>query len=83
MTNALPVHRLDLSVGENATAPAAYVRVAKRAIERLEQTYLRLDDEGGLPTFDYQAPSFDFRCRIIYDHTGLVREYPGIGSRVS
>jgi uncharacterized protein len=82
MTNALPVHRLDLTVGESVAAPAAYVRLANRGLERLEQTYLRLDDQDGLPAFDYEAAAFDFRCRIIYDHTRIVREYPGIGSRV-
>ena len=26
MTNALPVHRMDLRIGDRASAPAAYVR---------------------------------------------------------
>src|SRR6202453_4463878 len=30
MTNALPVHRLSLVAGEDAAAPAAYVRVTKQ-----------------------------------------------------
>jgi uncharacterized protein len=83
MTNALPVRRRDLTVGESMEVPAAYVRLANRGIERLEQSYRRLEDTGSLVAFDYAAPAFDFRCRIIYDHTGLVREYPGIGTRVS
>ncbi len=81
MTNALPVHRLSLPAGENATVPAAYVRLTKRKIERLDQFYTRLDDQGDCTSFDYQAPAFDFRCRLIYDRAGLVLEYPGIGIR--
>jgi hypothetical protein len=81
MTNALPVHRLGLSVGESAAAAAAYVRIAKRGLDHLEQSYRRLNDRDGLPAFDYEAPAFDFRCRIIYDKAGLVRDYPGIGIR--
>jgi uncharacterized protein len=81
MTNALPVHRLSLATGERAAAPAAYVRLTKRKIERLDQFYARLDDQDDRPSFDYRAPAFDFRCRLIYDRAGLVLEYPGIGIR--
>jgi hypothetical protein len=81
MTNALPVHRLNLAPGENAGAPAAYVRLAQRDVERLDQLYARLDDEGDRSNFNYEAPAFDFRCRLVYDRAGLVVEYPGIGIR--
>ena len=81
MTNALPVHRLSLAVGEKAAAPAAYVRLTKGNIERLDQFYTRLDDQEDRTSFDYQAPVFDFRCRLTYDRAGLVLEYPGIGIR--
>jgi uncharacterized protein len=81
MTNALPVHRLCLEPGENASAPAAYVRLANRGIERLDQSYTREDDQDDRLTFDYQAPAFDFRCRLVYDRAGLVLEYPGIAMR--
>ena len=81
MTNALPVHRLSLAAGESAAAPAAYVRLTDRKIERLDQFYARLDDQDDGPSFDYQAPAFDLRCRITYDRAGLVLEYPGIGIR--
>jgi uncharacterized protein len=81
MTNALPVHRLSLAAGEEAAAAAAYVRLSKRKIERLDQFYARLDDQDDRASFDYEAPAFDFRCRIIYDRAGLVLEYPGIGIR--
>lgn len=81
VTNALPVHRLALTGGERADAPAAYVRVLDLAVERLEQTYQRLADDGVRQRYDYASPAFDFRCRLIYDEAGLVVDYPGIATR--
>jgi uncharacterized protein len=81
MTNALPVHRLLLPVGGKAAAPAAYVRAGTIEVERLEQSYIRADDQNAFRQFDYEAPSFDFKCRLVYDNGGLVLEYPGIAVR--
>ncbi|HLW96227.1 MAG TPA: putative glycolipid-binding domain-containing protein [Solirubrobacteraceae bacterium] len=81
MTNAFPVHRLALATGASASCPAAYVRAADLAVERLEQTYARpLDDAGGW--YEYAAPAFEFTCRLAYDESGLVLRYPGIATRV-
>jgi hypothetical protein len=81
LTNALPVHRLHLEVGERAEAPAAYVRASSLKVDRLEQSYCRVQDAADRCQFDYEAPAFDFRCRLEYDHRGLVVTYPGIASR--
>jgi hypothetical protein len=81
MTNTLPVHRLTLEPGERAAAPAAYVRAVGLNVERLEQTYVRNDDDGPRQRYDYAAPAFDFSCQLVYDATGLVLEYPGIAVR--
>jgi uncharacterized protein len=83
MTNALPVHRLQLPVGEGADAPAAYVRAASLAVERLEQTYQRTADEAAHQQYDYAAPAFDFTCRLVYDESGLVLDYPAIAVRTA
>jgi hypothetical protein len=77
LTNALPVHRIGLAVGERADAPAAYVRALDLRVERLEQTYMRTADLR----YDYAAPAFDFACELVYDRSGLVLEYPGIAVR--
>jgi hypothetical protein len=82
-TNTFPVHRLRLRPGEAAPAPAAYVRAPDLRIERLEQQYTRLDEEGRGQRYDYAAPRFDFRCRLVYDPSGLVVDYPGIATRVA
>jgi hypothetical protein len=80
-TNTLPVHRLRLGVGQRAESPAAYVRAPHLDVERLEQQYVRVDDNG-TQRYDYAAPAFDVECRLVYDDSGLVVDYPGIAARV-
>lgn len=82
-TNAFPVARLSLAVGAAADAPAAYVRVLNTAVERLEQRYARIDDDGDRRRFRYAAPAFAFEAVLIYDACGLVVDYPGIAVRAS
>jgi hypothetical protein len=81
MTNTLPVHRLNLTQGQQATAPAAYVRALDLQVERLEQNYARLSDNGTGARYAYAAPAFDFTCQLHYDQAGLVLDYPGIAVR--
>ena len=81
MTNALPVHRLALTTGGTAQAPAAYVRALDLSVERLEQRYARISDQGQHQRYDYTAPAFDFSCQLVYDEAGLVLTYPGIAVR--
>jgi uncharacterized protein len=82
-TNALPVHRLELGVGDHADAPAAYVRSVDLGVERLEQRYLRLEDDGGRERYRYAAPAFGFECELLYDKAGLLLDYPGIAVRAA
>jgi hypothetical protein len=78
MTNAFPVHRLDLKDDRETSVPAAYVRAVEPVVDRLEQTYTRV----GESSYAYAAPAFDFGCRLVYDEHGLVLDYPGIATRV-
>lgn len=81
-TNTIPVHRMNLGVGDGADAPAAYVRAADLAVERLEQRYLRIDDTGGPHRrYEYSAPAFGVTTPITCDDAGLVLTYPGIARR--
>jgi hypothetical protein len=82
MTNTFPVRRKAIPLERDASAPAAYVRAVDLEIERLEQLYRRLPDEGERRCFDYWSPAFDFRARLVYDPAGLVLDYPGIAVRV-
>ena len=81
-TNTFPVHRLRLDVGSAADAPAAYVRALDLRVDRLEQRYERIDDDGTGQQYHYTAPVFDFEARLVYDAAGLVVDYPGIARRV-
>jgi uncharacterized protein len=79
LTNTLPVHRLELTAGDRAEAPAAYVRALDLSVGRLEQSYARLPGEPH--RYGYAAPAFDFTCTLVYDESGLVVDYPGIAVR--
>lgn len=81
-TNAFPVHRLGLAVGEEAEAPAVWVRALGLGVERLEQRYRRLEDDGSGQRYAYTAPDLDFSVEIAYDEAGLVVDYPAIAVRV-
>lgn len=83
LTNAFPVHRLGLEVGGRADAPAAYVRAGDLRAERLEQQYVRLEDDGDRERYHYAAPGFRFECVLLYDEAGLVLDYPSIACRVA
>jgi hypothetical protein len=82
-TNALPVCRLRLAIGDAADAPAVYVNAVEPRIERLEQRYERLPDDGAHARYDYVAPAFDFRAILVYGSDGFVLDYPGIAIRVA
>ena len=81
-TNAVPVHRLGLQVGQSADAPAVYVRAVDLTVERLEQRYARVEDDGPLRRYDYSAPRFDYAGQLVYDADGLLLDYPGIAERL-
>ncbi len=83
MTNALPLRRLRPAVDASVTAPAVYIRVNGLTVERLEQRYRRVLDGAAGAAFDYEAPAFEFSCRIDYDAAGLVVRYPGIADRLA
>jgi hypothetical protein len=82
-TNAFPVRRLGLAVGEEAAAPAVYVRALDLTVGRLEQRYIRLPDDGPRKRFQYTSPGFDFEAELLYDEAGLVIDYPGIAARAA
>jgi uncharacterized protein len=82
-TNTMPVHRLNLDVGDAARAPALYVRANGLAVERLDQLYRRVADDGDRLRFDYRAAAFEFEARLVYDRSGLILDYPGVAARAS
>lgn len=83
LTNAFPVGRLGLACGQGADAPGAYVRAEDLRVERLEQRYVRLENQDTGRRFAYAAPAFDFTCVLAYDDAGLLLDYPGIAVRAT
>jgi hypothetical protein len=75
------VHRLGLELGRRAEAPAAYVRAPSLRVERLEQSYVRLEDDGERQRYAYASPRFNYEDELTYDEHGLVLDYPGIATR--
>jgi hypothetical protein len=83
LTNAFPVHRLGLEVGQQADAPAAYVRALDLSVERLDQRYARRPNDRDRQRYRYTAPAFDVETELVYDAAGLVIDYPGIAVRAA
>ena len=81
LTNTAPVHRLGLDVGAEGESAAIYVR-STLAVERLDQTYLRLPADRGF-AFEYGSPRFDYLATLVFADDGLVEDYPGIAARVA
>ena len=59
------------------------MRAPDLAVERLEQTYARVDDEDGRARYDYASPGVGFAAVLAFDGHGLVTDYPGIAVRVA
>ena len=81
-TNAFPVRRLGLAIGEAGRSPAAWLRSPGLGVERLEQSYLRLPDREGLRRYGYEAQQLGLSAELRYDAVGLAVDYPGLAVRV-
>ena len=81
VTNTLPIHRLDFTVGRGVDVPAAFVRAGDLRVERLEQRYTLIEASPERLLFHYESSTFGFECTLTYDRAGLVIEYPGIATR--
>jgi hypothetical protein len=83
LTNTFPIRRLrGLDVGEQATAPIAWVDVPDLGVTRVEQTYRRLADVDGLEAWEYRDPSHG-PFVLTVDADGLVVTYEGFARRVA
>ncbi|HEX9096152.1 MAG TPA: putative glycolipid-binding domain-containing protein [Candidatus Dormibacteraeota bacterium] len=68
-TNTLPIRRLGLAVGEARVVAAAWVRLPSLEVERLDQSYERLDDNR------YRYRSGRFTADLAVDSDGIVLQY--------
>jgi hypothetical protein len=73
-TNLIQVRRIALAVGDAADAPAAWLDLSTRHLERLEQRYER----RGETTYWYEARRFEYAALLQVGSDGFIREYPGL-----
>lgn len=71
-TNLLQLRRLNLSQGEAADAPAAWLDIGDASLSLLEQRYEHLAPGR----YGYEAPRRDFRCELGIDAQGFAQDYP-------
>jgi hypothetical protein len=81
VTNTIPVHRLPFAVGAPVSVPAAFVRADDLRVHRMEQLYSFVGSTPEGLIFDYESATFGFACRLLFDPSGLVLDYPGIAVR--
>lgn len=71
-TNLLPIRRLKLAVGREATVRAAWLRFPRFKLEPLEQTYRRIETSRYL----YESAGGRFVTELTVNELGLVTHYP-------
>lgn len=82
VSNTMPILRLGLAVGAEASIEAAWLDVPSLAVHRVPQTYRRLpDDERGFATYTYADPHYG-PFVLSVDAAGLVVDYQGLFTRV-
>lgn len=78
-TNALPINRLQMPVGEKQEIRAAWVRFPQCTVEPAQQSYERLAPAR----YRYRSVASGFTAVIDVDDAGLPLDYSGIWSRVA
>lgn len=71
-TNLLPIRRLNLAVGQQATVRAAWLRFPSFALEPLDQVYRRVGDVS----FRYESSGGNFVALLQTNASGFVTHYP-------
>ena len=71
-TNLLPIRRLGLAIGQEATVRAAWLRFPSFALEPLEQLYRRIDGA----TYRYESAGGQFVANLEVNAEGFVAHYP-------
>lgn len=73
-TNLLPIRRLGLAIGQEATVTAAWLRFPTFELQPLVQVYRRLDETS----YRYESTGGGFVAELQVDANGFVTNYPGI-----
>lgn len=78
-TNALPIRRLGLAVGEHADLDVAWVQLPELRVDLARQRYTRT----GPRAYRYESLDDGFRRAITVDDDGFVVSYPGLFERAA
>lgn len=73
-TNLIAIRRLELGIGEESPAPAAYLGFPELRLDLLEQHYRRT----GANTYAYSAPAFSYSGVLEVSEVGFVTTYPSL-----
>jgi hypothetical protein len=73
-TNLLPIRRLKLPVGAQASARAAWLRFPAVTVEPLDQTYERVSESR----YRYESGGGSFVAVLETNAAGFVTRYPGL-----
>ena len=73
-TNLIAVRRLNLAIGQERGAPAAYLSFPEFKLELLEQHYHRTHRTK----YAYRAPSFGYFAVLEVSDIGFITSYPGL-----
>lgn len=77
-TNALPINRLNLAIGESKEIAVLYINPIEERFTRVVQRYERLSET----TYHYKNLWSDFESTIEVDTDGLVTNYPKLFNRL-
>jgi hypothetical protein len=72
LTNLLPIRRLNLAVGQEASVRAAWLRFPSFKLEPLDQIYRRIE----ISKYRYESAGGRFVAELEVDDVGLVTHYP-------
>jgi hypothetical protein len=73
-TNLLPIRRLNLAVGQEASVRAAWLRFPSFKLEPLEQIYRR----AGPSVYRYESAGGGFVTDLEVNEAGFVTHYPNL-----
>ncbi len=73
-TNALPINRLELKVGESREVDAAWVQIPNLSVQRLTQKYTRVREDA----YQYESGGGSFVAELVVDEAGFVERYGDI-----
>lgn len=73
-TNFLAIRRLNLSIGEGAQAPAAYLTFPQLNFSVLPQRCKRLTSTA----YEYEAPTVGYKDTLGISEQGIIKHYPGL-----